>query len=117
MFRSTGHSQFSAAQNAVNALGLPAMTRAFPTDTRLLVLDWQHTSYHFWPHRQACRPDQEWPIEIFPDGDYYIFLTPDMSCGTFGHPWEQTLCVFGEPLVKVLAPLLTSWLPIKRSNI
>lgn len=36
--------------------------------------------------------------------------------GTFGHPWEQTLCVFGEPLVSALAPLLTSWLPIKRSS-
>jgi len=57
-----------------------------------------------------------WPTTVFPNGDYTIFLTEDMSTGTFGHPWEQTLCVFGEPMVSALVPMLASWLPIKRSN-
>lgn len=43
-------------------------------------------------------------------------MTDDLTTGTFGHPWEQTLCIFGEPLVTTLAPLLTIWLPIKRDN-
>jgi hypothetical protein len=62
------------------------------------------------------RPDRRWPVEIFPDGDYYVFLSEDMTVGTFGHPWEQTLCVFGDPLLSTLVPLLTSWLPIKRAR-
>ncbi len=53
---------------------------------------------------------------MFPDGDYHIVLTEDMTIGTFGHPWEQTLCVFGAALVDTLAQTLTSWLPAKRSR-
>jgi hypothetical protein len=55
-------------------------------------------------------------VEVFPNGDYYAFLTEDMTAGTFGHPWEQTLRVFGDQLVSALAPMLSSWLPIKRSK-
>jgi Protein of unknown function (DUF2716) len=107
-------SQFAAGEAAVNALALLAMTEAFPVDQRLLVLDWQHPSYWFWPHRQALRSAQDWPVEVFPNGDYYIFLTEDMGVGTFGHPWRQTLCVFGSVLVESLVPKLTAWLPVKR---
>jgi hypothetical protein len=31
-------------------------------------------------------------------------------------PWKQTLCIFGEPLLEHLVPLLTGWLPVKRST-
>ncbi|MER6171152.1 DUF2716 domain-containing protein [Streptosporangium sp. NPDC001681] len=108
--------QFTAAQNAVNALGLLAMTRAFAESQHLLVLDWQHPSWWFWPHRQALAETVGWPVEIFPNGDYSIFLSEDMTNGTFGHPWEQTLCIFGSSLLTELAPLLTSWLPVKRAH-
>jgi hypothetical protein len=110
------HPQFSAAANAVDSLALVALTKVLAPDTSVVVLDWQHQTYRFWPHRFACQPDQRWPTTVFPNGDYSIFLTDDMSTGTFGHPWEQTLCVFGEQLVSTLAPTLTSWLPVKRSN-
>ncbi|WP_030456937.1 DUF2716 domain-containing protein [Herbidospora cretacea] len=108
--------RFAAGLDAVNALGLLAMTHVFPESQRLVVLDWQHSCWWFRPHRQALDPRPEWPVGVFPNGDYYAFLTEDMSTGTFGHPWEQTLCVFGDPLVTALAPLLTSWLPVKRSR-
>jgi len=78
-----------------------------------LVLDWQHPSYWFRPH--AVADATRWPpspVTPFPDGDYYIFLTEDMSQGTFGHPWEQTLCVFGNDLVDDLVPTLP--FPIRR---
>ncbi len=107
--------EFAAAADAVNTLALLAMVRLLSPDDRLLVLDWQHPSYWFWPHRQATAADP-WQVEVFPNGDYYMFLTEDMTTGTFGHPWEQTLCVFGEPFVRTLAPMLSSWLPIKREN-
>jgi Protein of unknown function (DUF2716) len=52
----------------------------------------------------------------FPNGDYYIFLTEDLTQGTFGHPWEQTFCVFGRDLVGALGRQLAEWLPVKRKN-
>jgi hypothetical protein len=85
--------------HAVNSLTLLALVRVLEPDTSLVALDWQHQTYRFWPHRLTCQPDQQWQTEVFPNGDYYIFLTEDMSTGTFGRPWEQTLCIFGEPLV------------------
>jgi hypothetical protein len=105
---------FAAGKAAVNALALLAMTKALPAEERLLVLDWQHLCHWFWPHRHAVANDQRWSVEVFPNGDYYAFLTQDMTEGTFGHPWEQTLCIFGRRLMPKLVPLLTSWLPIKR---
>jgi hypothetical protein len=111
-----GHAQFAAGSDAVNSLALAALVRVLDPGTSVVVLDWQHQTYRFWPHAFACQSDQEWHTPVFPNGDYYIFLAEDMSMGTFGHPWERTLCVFGEPLLSVLAPMLTSWLPIKRSH-
>jgi len=125
--------QFAAAADAVDALALLAMTRVFAPAERLLVLDWQHPSWWFrphvqavrdrqrhqswWfpPHERAVRDNQDWPVTVFPDGDYYAFLSEDMTAGTYGHPWEQTLCIFGK-LAPVLVPMLTAWLPTKRSR-
>ena len=72
------HPEFSAGANAVNSLALVALTKVLAPDTSVVVLDWQHQTYRFWPHRFACRPDQQWPTTVFPNGDYYIFLTDDM---------------------------------------
>ncbi|WIN00923.1 DUF2716 domain-containing protein [Actinoplanes oblitus] len=107
---------FAAGQAAINAITLFSMTQAFSAEERLLVLDWQHSCHWFWPHRHAVADDETWPVEVFPDGDYHTFLTEDMTEGTFGHPWEQTLCVFGPRLMPKLGPILMSWLPIKRSR-
>jgi hypothetical protein len=109
---------FAAEHDAINTLALLAMVQAFPESERLVVLDWQHESWWFRPSRQALTEtqDQTWPVEAFPNGDYYAFLTETMDEGTFGHPWERTLCVFGARLMPKLVPMLTSWLPIKRSR-
>jgi Protein of unknown function (DUF2716) len=57
------------------------------------------------PHRirDEGPADSTWPIEIYPDGDSYIWLAEDLRYGTFGHPWEPSLCVFGEELVTAVA--------------
>lgn len=60
-------------------------------DSSIYALDWQHESFWFNPHQA-----NDFEIPPFPDGDYYIFLTQDFSAGLFGHPWEQTICVFGD---------------------
>ena len=106
---------FGADEAAFNDLVLHALTETFPSDCRLVALDWNHPAYWFWPHRQATL-DEPWRVPAFPNGDYFILLTEDLSQGTFGHPWEQTLCVFGPELVGTLGPRLSDWLPIKRTK-
>ena len=43
--------------DALDRLTLDAMLEAFPTDTRLVALNWNHSNYWFWPHR--FDPDRE----------------------------------------------------------
>jgi len=104
---------FATGAAAVNAEVLRAFVSAFDDTDNLGVLDWQHQGYWFRPHVHALT-EEPWRVSPFPNGDYYIFLTEDMMAGTFGHPWEQSLCVFGEALVDQLVPALSSWLPILR---
>jgi Protein of unknown function (DUF2716) len=113
IFQAGSASEFAAGAAALNAEVLRAFVHSFDHDQRLVVLDWQHQSYWFRPHLQAVT-DGTWPVTPFPNGDYYIFLTEDMTSGTFGHPWEQTVCVFGAALVDALVPSLETWLPVLR---
>ncbi|MEV0698398.1 DUF2716 domain-containing protein [Saccharopolyspora sp. NPDC050389] len=78
----------------------------------LLILDWQHTCYGLRPDLPATdmflprvlegRSREGWPFSPYPDGDYYIFLAKDLRFGTFGHPWEHSLCVFGAELLDAI---------------
>ncbi|MCG6142745.1 MULTISPECIES: DUF2716 domain-containing protein [Leptospira] len=69
---------------------------------RMYALDWQHESYDFDPRNIMDRNDKydEWLIPIFPNGDYYIFITKDFNNLWFGHPWEQTITLVGNDLIK-----------------
>jgi hypothetical protein len=107
--------EFSAAEKAVSWVALMALVRLTAQSESLTVLDWHHPGYRFWPHRQALQHDAWWKVPVFPHGDYFIFLNEDMTTGTFGHPWERTLCVFGQALIDALAPML-AWMPVKRSR-
>lgn len=100
--------------DAVNAEALRCFVDEFAEDPTFVVLDWQHTGYRLDAAVHAAAPDAEWRIPVYPNGDYYIFLRDDLSEGTFGHPWEQTLCVFGERLLGTLGRTLATWLPVKR---
>jgi hypothetical protein len=63
----------------------------------VLALDWQHAAYEFYPHRFREPHDvANWCIPALPSGEYHIFVTPDHRLGSLGHPWEQTVCMFGE---------------------
>ena len=44
-------------------------------------------------------------------GDYYGHMEPDLRWGTFGHPWQQSLCIWGGDLVDSLGVDLLTWLP------
>eukprot|EP01133_Synstelium_polycarpum_P023417 gene23417-28073_t len=64
----------------------------------------------------AAKELAEWRVPVYPNGDYYIFSRDDFTEGTFGHPWERTLCVFGERMVEGLGRTLSTWLPRLRVN-
>ncbi|WP_064257441.1 DUF2716 domain-containing protein [Rhodococcus sp. HS-D2] len=105
---------WSSRFDAVNAEALRCFVTEFAGDPTFVVLDWQHTCYRLDAAVHASTPDTEWRVPVYPNGDYYIFLREDLSEGTFGHPWEQTLCVFGERLLASLGRTLATWLPITR---
>jgi hypothetical protein len=69
-------------------------------DEPVLALDWQHAAYEFYP-RRLRRPEDpaNWCIPALPSAEYHIFVTEDHRLGSLGHPWAQTLCVFGEGFV------------------
>jgi hypothetical protein len=77
-----------------------ALRKCVAVDEFVNVLDWQHPSYRFWPHLpfNFVRED-DWPVPALPNGDYYIFIGTELTFGVLGHPWEQTMCVFGLPLL------------------
>lgn len=68
-------------------------------------LDWQHICCRYNPHwLDEPAPDAlgrraPWERFLLPDGDYAITLADDWRWGTLGHPWERSLCVFGQPLM------------------
>jgi hypothetical protein len=105
-FTASVQAEFNAAERAVDSLAHLAFVRVLPADRPLLVLDREHASFRFWPHRQT----EPLPRLVVPNGDYYVVGTEDFAIGTSGHPWQQTLTVWGEPLIGVLAPML-AWLP------
>jgi hypothetical protein len=88
-----------------NALG--AFKSIVPPNGRLYVLDWQHECYWFYPRLSE---NERWWIDV-PDSEYAIFISEDFSFGYFGHPWEETICVFGQALLEAFqkyTPLLLS---------
>lgn len=91
---------FNSSINDLHEKALSAFRKCSKMEEPLYVLDWQHPAYLFFPHVPfAAEHWENWKTSVFPDGDYYIFINHDLSFGTFGHPWEQTICVFGEKLI------------------
>ncbi|WP_424644844.1 DUF2716 domain-containing protein [Embleya sp. AB8] len=73
-------------------------------------LDWQHQGYRFDPHRVGGPGRPRRPGSAYPDGDYHLYVTRDVRLGTFGHPWEDSLCVFGDGLPAEVESRLTALL-------
>lgn len=67
----------------------------------VLALDWQHQCYYFNPRIESIRDEfGEWPVPIFPNGDYYFFIQKEFKWGFLGHPWEKSISIFGEELIQ-----------------
>lgn len=106
-------------RRACEEAALKCFRELIPASGWLNVLDWQHNCYRLRPHL-PIEVDElgDWTVPFLPDGDYYLYLDPQWRFGTLGHPWEETLCVFGDELLRLLAPRLTELLgePIRRGG-
>lgn len=108
VFQNTGP-RFAAGASAIDAAALRAFVWLVG-DEELIALDWQHPAYRYSPARQAISSEAA-RAPVFPDGDYYVHSTPSFTWGTFGHPWQQTLTIWGRPLLDSLGAELATWLP------
>lgn len=119
-----GSVRFEATRTAIDALALAAFSQLIEPGRTMVFLDWQHPTYRFDPHELTGLPHGTEPNEfpptnlppVFPDGDYYIAAADDLRWGTFGHPWERSLCIWGEPLVRTLGASLSGILPVLREH-
>ena len=73
-----------------------------PTE-HVLVLDWQHPCFRFFPHRADRRVFCDyWAKPVWPDGDSIYFLDPKSEFGVLGN-WIGKLHIFGERLLELTA--------------
>ncbi|MEV7525910.1 DUF2716 domain-containing protein [Streptomyces sp. NPDC091371] len=106
----------NAELDAIVQRGLLAATEA---GEFVYWLDWQHDGYRYDPRRTGIPERPPRPGKgTYPDGDYYLHVTHDLRLGTFGHPWEQTLTVWGPSLLSAIEGELTELLgePARRRD-
>jgi hypothetical protein len=96
--------ELDAARGAVNRVVLAALRDCVASQGWVYALDWNHPCYQFWPHRMDQHEVAQvwWPVVAIPDGDWFIFLAPDLRFGTVSHPAERSLCVFGAELLNAV---------------
>ena len=81
-------------------LGLYLFDKITKHGERIYALDYMHQCYDFDPRQEIERDEfNEWIVPIYPNGDYYIFLTKDFNNIWFGHPWEKTITLLGKDIV------------------
>lgn len=98
-----GSDKYETLVTDLNARMLEAFRLSTSRKDKLYALDWQHTCYRFDPHLRFEPGDpNNWWVPVLPNGDYAIFLSQDMKLGIFGHPWEETICVFGKSLLQAV---------------
>lgn len=89
-----------AVEADLHTTALAAFRQVVSPSEHFYALDWQHNCFRFYPHHEFPAHDADaWAVPVLPNGDYYIFLGPDFSFGTFGHPWESSICIFGKPML------------------
>ncbi|MFW5428250.1 DUF2716 domain-containing protein [Bacillus pumilus] len=60
----------------------------------------EHECYWITPYGSFEKDEiGEWRVPVLPNGDYDFFLSKEMHRGLLGHPWEQSITIFGEGLI------------------
>ena len=106
-------------RRACEDAAIASFRELLPPSGWLYALEWQSSSYRFRPHLPVEVDELgDWVLPFLPNGDYYLFADPKWRFGTLGHPWEQTLCVFGDELLRVLVSRLEAVLgkPVRRGG-
>ncbi|MBW8635846.1 DUF2716 domain-containing protein [Hoeflea sp. WL0058] len=93
---------FEALEADLHAKAHSIFNKVTPEGDFLYALDWQHECYRYFPYISDSSVADQWKIPVLPNGDYYLFLERTLRFGWLGHPWEQTICVFGKPLLTEL---------------
>ena len=81
---------------------LDALVSLLEPTAFVYAFDVNHYYQAFYPHRAT--EVESWLVTVLPDGDYTVFVAPDLSFGTFGHCENSTLCIFGQALIEALGP-------------
>jgi hypothetical protein len=103
-----GHNDLIGELQRTIEHGLRASTRP---GERVYYLHPFTQGYHFDPRLVGGPGQPPIPRPAYPDrGDYRLYTTEDLRLGTFGDPWECSLCVFGEDLLSEVENDLTALL-------
>lgn len=69
-----------------------------------------------WHHQYYYAPKLFEYVNLYDPYDYEIALNKNMLCGTFSHPWEETLCIYGKELAAATKANLPQQLKIIRER-
>lgn len=114
----SGHHSNEWLSNAVNFAVIWGISNSLKDSEPIVVLDWQHPTHLLWHSRASEVNYQKMLGEVAPIAyyDFYAFLSADMTSGSIGDPWRNTLCIFGRPLVDTVEPVLSQLLPVLRDD-
>ncbi len=91
----------SSAQ--LNLAGLLSLRECLSENESLIALDWNHVSYELASRTVLETGDLEkWPITVFPEGDYHIFVARDFRLGIVSDP-SGMVCAFGDQMPQAMA--------------
>ncbi|MCY8070078.1 DUF2716 domain-containing protein [Bacillus inaquosorum] len=100
---SVSHNDVSGVLSDLETSILKAFQSCTGEQDVIYAFDWQHDGYIFSPHQTMPKDEfGEWPVPVFPNGDYYFFFHQDFSWGLLGDPWKCTITVFGEELLEAV---------------
>ena len=105
-------------QDAMDRLITEVFIRCTKEGEKLYALDWHHSCFKFDPRHEEERKSF-WVDDdrymgggyyayfpgYYPDGDYYFFLDCRFRYGYLGHPWQKTVWLFGEELIRQFADI------------
>lgn len=95
--------RFEDLSSELTAIVVECFCSLIEPGQEIIALDWRHPGYLWRCHDQnLSAPEAEWPITIYPDGDYFTFFPDGLAWGLFTHPWEQTMCFWGDNLVRLI---------------
>ena len=98
---SVGVDLYEKAYNDLEKKSLLVFQELTQSNEYMYALDWQHSCYWINPRLEFPKSEfDEWTVPIFPNGDYYFFIQKNFEWGLVGHPWERTITIFGEKLIR-----------------